>query len=43
MKHMKTLKGVGYIVFMQDPTQSYGASLAIWDHLPFDTGECAPP
>jgi len=25
------------------PPQSYGTSLAMWDHLPPDTSECAPP
>jgi len=28
---------------MGNPSQSYGASLAIWDHTPPDTSERAPP
>ena len=26
-----------------NPSQSYGASLAIWDHMPPDTNERTPP
>jgi len=27
----------------ENPSQSYGASPAIWDHWPTNTDECAPP
>jgi len=27
---------------MEAPCQSYGTSLAIWDHLPLDTSDRAP-
>jgi len=28
---------------MRSPSQSYGVLTAVWDHIPPDTGEHAPP